>query len=307
MLEKSVMPTFLKVLVYSLIGLVAVIAIAAAAIYFGSNAKLKKIHVVNVKPLAIPAAPDAAVLARGRHLAATRGCNDCHGADLGGTKVFENGAMGAVHGPNLTRGQGGLPAGWGDVDFVRAIRHGVAPDGRGLFLMPSTDYANFSDSDLAALIAHLKSVPPVNRARGPVALGPVARGLTAAGKIKLAADVIDHANVKPAVVTPGVTADYGRYVAAACTGCHGNNFSGGKIDVGPPDWPLAANLTPHADGRVAKWSEEDFLRAIRTLKRPDGSAINPVMPAAFGGMDDVELKAIWTFLKTLPAVATGAR
>ena len=63
----------------------------------------------------------------------------------------------------------------------------------------------------------------------------------------------------------------------------------------------------HADGRIAKWSEEDFFKAIRTQKRPDGSTINPVMPKAFGDLNDVELKAIWVFLKTLPAAATGVR
>ncbi len=301
------MRKLLKILGYLAAAGVALIAIAAVAIYVGSNAKLQRKHTVNVKALTVPAATDATALARGKHIAFTRGCADCHGPDLGGAKVFENGAMGAVHGPNLTRGTGGLPANWSDVDFVRAIRHGVAQDGRGLFLMPSTDYAGFSDPDLGALIAYVKSVPPVNRPRGPVALGPVARGLTAAGKIKLAADEIDHANVKPATVTPGVTVDYGRYVAASCTGCHGANLSGGKIEVGPPDWPPAANLTPHADGRLAKWSEDDFLKAIRTQKRPDGGPINPVMPAAFAGMDDIELKAIWMYLKSLPAVATGVR
>ena len=118
--------------------------------------------------------------------------------------------------------------------------------------------------------------------------------------------MIDHANVKPAVVTPAVTVDYGRYIAVGCTGCHGDNFSGGKIKIGPPDWPPAANLTPHADGRLAKWTEEDFIRALRTAKRPDGTELNPVMPRAFAALDDVELKAIWMYLKTLPAAPTGS-
>jgi cytochrome c553 len=301
------MKTLWKILGYGFVAILVVIAVGAAAIYAGSNAKLKKTHAVTAKPVSVPATTDSAALARGKHLAVTRGCTECHGADLGGAKVFENGAMGAVHGPNLTRGQGGVPATWTDLDYVRAIRHGVSPDGRGYFLMPSTDYATFSDADMGALIGYINSMPPVNRPRGSVALGPVARALLAAGKIKLAAEVIDHATVTPAVVSAAVTTDYGRYVAASCTGCHGGNFSGGKIDVGPPDWPPAANLTPHADGRVAKWTETDFLKAIRTGKRPDGSEINPVMPRAFAQMDDIELKSIWAFLKTVPPVATGVR
>jgi cytochrome c553 len=173
--------------------------------------------------------------------------------------------------------------------------------------MPSYEYAGFTEQDFGALVAYLKSVPPVDRERVPVRLGPVARVLVALGKIKLAAGEIDHANVRPTVVTPGVSVEYGRYLAAGCTGCHGANLSGGKIDIGPPDWPLAANLTPHPSARLAKWTEADFLKAMREARRPDGSIVNPVMPAVFGQMTDVELQALWRYLRTLPATATGER
>jgi mono/diheme cytochrome c family protein len=232
---------------------------------------------------------------------------DCHGRDLGGTKVIEDGAMGRVHGPNLTTGRGGLPASFRDEDWVKAIRHGVATDGRGLFLMPSMEYSRFTEADLGDLLAYIKSVPPVDRERVPLSIGPVARALMVAGKIKMAADEIDHAGLRPDVVTPGITVEYGRYIAAGCVGCHGANFSGGKIDIGPPDWPPAANLTPHAAGRLAKWGEADFLAALRTGHRPDGTEISPVMPRTFGQMNDTELKALWAYLRTLPAVATGQR
>ena len=297
------MKALVKFLVYALGALLAVIAVAAVAIHFGSQARLRQTHAVTVRVPAVAATPEA--VARGRHLATTRGCTDCHGEDLGGKTVFENAAMGRVTAPNLTRGNGGLPADYGVADFERAIRHGVGREGRGLFLMPSTDYATFSEADMAALIAHLQSAAPVDRVVAPLALGPIARMLLATGKIRLAAEVIDHANVKPAVVTIGVNADYGRYVAASCTGCHGANFAGGRIAAGPPEWPPASNLTPHADGRIRAWSEADFIAALRTGRRPDGSAIDPAMPRAFGGLDDTEMRAVWAFLKTLPAAATG--
>lgn len=299
------MKTLLKVAIYAVLAGALAIALSAGYIYFKSNSILGKKYTVVVKTPTIPTGPEA--VARGKHIATTRGCADCHGADFGGKTVFDNPAMGRVDAPNLTRGQGGLGADYRDEDFVRAIRHGVARDGRGFFLMPSTEYSIFSDADLGALIAYLHSLPTVDRARGPINLGPIARMLTASGSIKLAAQEIDHGNVKPAVVTPAVSADYGRYVANGCIGCHGPNLSGGKIAVGPPEWPPAANLTPHADGRVAKWSEADFINALRTGKRPDGTELDPAMPRAFGGLDDTELRAIWAYLKTLPPAATGAR
>ena len=41
--------------------------------------------------------------------------------------------------------------------------------------------------------------------------------------------------------------------------------------------------------------------------RPDVSAINPVMPRAFALMNDVEIKALWAFFKTLPPAPTGSK
>ena len=250
---------------------------------------------------------DAAAVAHGEHLTRVRGCRDCHGSDFGGAKVIDDGAMGKAYGPNLTRGRGGLPDSWRDEDFVRAIRHGVAPDGRALYLMPSYEYASFSEEDFGAIVAYIKSVPPVDRDRVPIQLGPVARVLTALGKIQLAAAQIDHAAVRPATVAPGDTVEYGRYLAVGCTGCHGPNLSGGKIDIGPPDWPPAANLTRDPSGKLAQWSETDFIKTLRERRRPDGTELNPVMPAVFGQMTDVELKALWKYLQTLPAVPTGVR
>lgn len=299
------MKRLLKWLGFAVTGLAALLIVVAVTVYFSSSAKLEKKHVVNVLPVAIPS--DAAAVARGRHIAETRGCADCHGKDLAGAVVIDDPAMGHVAGPNLTRGSGGLPAGFGDMDLVRAIRHGVMPDGRGLYLMPSVDFSTLSDADMGALIAYLKSVGPVNRASDPVKLGPVARTLVALGKIQLDAEKIDHDNVRPAAVVPGATIEYGRYLAVGCTGCHGSNFSGGKIAIGPPGWPPAANLTPQAEAGIAKWSEEDFIKTLRTARRPDGTELNVVMPRAFGRLDEIELKALWAFLKTLPPAATGTR
>lgn len=297
------MARFLKVIGYILGALALLLVLAFAAVYAASGSKLKKLHGVAARPVSIPT--DAAAIARGQHIAETRGCSVCHGPDYAGAKVIDDPAMGRLYGPNLTKGKGGVTAAFHDEDWVRAIRHGVASDGRGLVLMPSAEYSHFSDEDLGSVIAYLKTIPAVDRESVPVSPGPVARALLVAGKLKLAADEIDHANLRPPSATPGVTVEYGRYISTGCTGCHGPNFSGGKIEIGPPDWPHAANLTP--DGRLAKWSEEDFLKTLRTGKRPDGTDVNPVMPRAFGQMNDTELKALWAYFKTLPPVATGVR
>lgn len=285
-----------KYLSYFLGAIVLLFAVSASAVYGLSGHKLSRTYAVAVKPVAVPA--DQASVLRGRHIAETRGCIDCHGRDLGGAKVIDDPAVGVMWGSNLTGGQGSRTAAFTDDDWVRAIRHGVAKDGHPLVLMPSIEFSQFSDDDLGALIAYLKTVAKVDRERVPVTTGPVIRALMLAGEFKLAAEHIDHAGLRPPVVIPGVTVDYGRYLAVGCTGCHGEQFAGGRIPGTPPDWPDARNLTPAGD--LARWREQDFLRVLETGVRPDGKQLDPVMPRAFGKMTDVEKKALWLYLKTLP-------
>lgn len=299
------MRKLLKITIWALASITLLAAIAATSIYFLSNSRLHRTYRINTNPVAISNEP--AAIERGQHIAKTRGCVDCHGADFAGTKVVENGAIGRLYGSNITRGKGGLAPNFSDEDWVRAIRHGVGSDGHPLFLMPSQEFSHFSDEDLGALIAYMKTVPPVDRARVPVTLGPVGRVLVVTGKFPIAAEVIDHANLKPTSIASARTVEYGRYLAVGCVGCHGPNYSGGRITGGPPDWPAAANLTSHTNAAVSGWNENDFLTALRTGHRPNGTEISPVMPRAFGQMNDTELGALWLFLKSLPAAATGSR
>lgn len=299
------MKTLLRFLAGPALILVLLLLIGAGAVWRVSNSKLQKKHEFVFTP-GRPAATSPAVLEQGKHLAETRGCVDCHGKDLAGHTIMNNGAMGRIDGPNLTHGKGGLPVDFSDANWERAIRHGIAPDGRGLYLMPSEDFAQWSAEDMGALIAYLKSLPPVDREQAPIALGPVARALVAFGKVKLAADKIDHSAVKPMETPTGITAEYGRYVAIGCSGCHRSNFAGGKIAAGPPHWPPAANLTPSPGSHMAQWSEQDFINTIRTATRPDGTTLDPAMPRAFGQMTDTELKALWLYFKALPAAPTGS-
>ena len=293
------MKRVLKFLGYVLGGIVVLLLVAVGSVYALSNRHLHKHYEVAVKPLVIPT--DEASIQRGNHIAHTRGCTECHGTDFGGHKVIDDPAMGLMSGPNLTGGQGSITQTFNNDDWVRAIRHGVAKDGHAFVLMPSIEFSHFSDDDLGALIAYLKTLPVVDRDRVPITVGPVARALILAGKVQLAAEHIDHVGLVPPVVIPGVTVEYGRYLASGCAGCHGEQLAGGRIPGGPPSWPHARNLTPAGD--LAKWTEADFFRALKTSVRPDGLKLSPVMPVAFGQLNDTEIKALWTYLKTIPAVA----
>lgn len=294
-----------KALRYFAVGLVSFLLVVAAVVYGVSSYRLHRKHTVHATAITIPTT-DAAI-ERGRHIVTTRACSDCHGKDFAGQKVIDDPLAGVFHGANLTRGAGGLPGDFSDLDYVRAIRHGVARDGRPLVLMPSNEYAILSDEDLGAVIAYLKTVPAVDRPRGPVSPGPIVRLFLVLGQIKLGAEEINHNAAHVASITPAISVEYGKYLASSCIGCHGPNMSGGKIAGAPPDWPDAANLTPHTSARIGQWTEAQFLSVLRSRQRPDGTTLNPVMPTAFAQMTDVELKALWTYVSSLPAVATGVR
>jgi mono/diheme cytochrome c family protein len=185
------MKKILKLAGWLIGGVLVAVGITVALNHSRSNEILQKPHSVKVRPVAM--ANDAATITRGKHLAESRGCMDCHGKDLGGARVEESFPMGKWYGPNLTGGAGSRAGKFTDEDWVRAIRHGVGPDQRPLYLMPSEEYQHLSDADLAAVIAYARSVPKVERPTVPLEFGPIARMLIATGKIKLPADVIDHA------------------------------------------------------------------------------------------------------------------
>lgn len=287
---------------------VLLIAIALGFVYFKSNAGINTVYDVTPASVTIPPA-DSATLALGEHIAITRGCQDCHTANLGGQVFIEDPALGTLIATNLTSGTGGVGSRYNDLDWVRGIRHGIDPDGRPLFFMPSHEYYFFSDTDLGALIAYLKQLDPVDNELPASTVGLLGRALYVAGQFPLLpAELIDHEAPRPEAPLPGLTVDYGRYMAVGCMGCHGEGFSGGPIPGVPPNWPPAANLTPHESG-LADWSEEDFFALMRTGKRPDGQDINPeFMPwAPLSQMTDEEIGSIWMFLQSLPPTAKGNR
>lgn len=288
-------------------GLVVAAVLALGAVYGVSEARMRRTY--HVDPGAVAVRMDAEAIRLGEHLAVVRGCTDCHGAGLAGTVFIDEPPVARLAASNLTRGRGGVGAGMTDEDWVRAIRHGVARDGRPLLFMPSHEFNPLSDEDVAALVAYIKTVPPADSDLPPNRVGPLGRVLFLAGQVPLVpAELIDHTAPRKPAPAAGATAEYGAYLATGCTGCHGNGFSGGKIPGTPPDWLPAANLTPDPETGLGTWTERDFFRALREGKRPDGSAIDELMPwKALSQMTDTETRALWLYLHSLPAKPYGKR
>lgn len=288
--------------------LLSLILIALGVVYVLSERRIA--HRYDVAGHEVLVTEDSAAVSRGEHVAYVRGCLGCHGEGLAGGTFIDVPVVARLHTANLTRGEGGVATAYTSTkDWERAIRQGVAPDGRALLFMPAHEFYPLSDDDLGALIAYIRSRPPVERSFPAQSVGPVGRGLFLSGKLKLVpAELVDHEATRPVAPAPGVTPEYGRYLATTCTGCHGDGFSGGPIPGAPPEMGIPLNVTPDTVTGIGKWSEADFAKTIRTGVRPDGVPLGKDMPVElFSHLTDDEVSALWSYLRTVPAKAYGGR
>ena len=73
---------------------------------------------------------------------------------------------------------------------------------------------------------------------------------------------------------------------------------------GPWGVSFTANLTPDAETGLGKWTQETFIRAIRTGRHEgQGRPILPPMPyMQYRNATDEDLSAIFSFLQSIPSI-----
>ncbi len=98
--------------------------------------------------------------------------------------------------------------------------------------------------------------------------------------------------------------------AAGCVGCHTEAkqsavpYAGGRALKTPFGTFYGPNITPHPSAGLGRWSEADFLRAMRLGLRPDGAHYFPAFPyPSFTRINDADLRDLWSYLRTLPPSA----
>jgi mono/diheme cytochrome c family protein len=203
-----------------------------------------------------------------------------------------------------------------DAQLARMLRHNVRPDGRAA--LPVMEFQNLSDEDVAAVIAFLRSQPPVRNAIPE-------HELTLMGKAIMAFLIKPNGpEGTPPARSPAEapTVERGEYLAnsvAGCAGCHsprnmmdgsytGPRLSGGgpmPLDHDPSTLLVPPNLTPHeGTGWITSWTEDQFLARFRAGRLIEGSH----MPwPLYGRMSDDDLRALYRYLRTLDGAenATG--
>jgi mono/diheme cytochrome c family protein len=108
----------------------------------------------------------------------------------------------------------------------------------------------------------------------------------------------------------------GAYLAAAadCVACHtdpahgGRPYAGGRALATPFGTFYSPNITPDPETGIGRWSEAEFLRALREGVRPDGSNYFPVFPyPSFTKITDDDARAIKAYLFAQPPVRQSSR
>src|SRR6202165_2246940 len=114
----------------------------------------------------VPQSFDAALVKRGRDLAALGNCNDCH--TVRGGKDFAGGLpvptpFGTIYSSNITPDSDTGIGRWPEAAFRRAMRSGVNRAGQHLYpTFPYDHFTNVSDQDDQALYAYLMTRQPVH-------------------------------------------------------------------------------------------------------------------------------------------------
>ena len=106
----------------------------------------------------------------------------------------------------------------------------------------------------------------------------------------------------------------GAYIlrAAGCATCHTDVANGGAFLAGgrylSSPWGAIAvpNITPDRETGIGGWSDEDFVRALRDGKSPEGRTYYPAFPyTAYTGMRREDMLDLKAYLDTLEPVAAA--
>lgn len=265
-------------------------------------------------------------VARGRYLANhVAVCVDCHsvrdwnyysgpivaGTEGRGGEVFDQklGFPGRFIAKNIT------PAAlkdWKDVELARAITSGVSRNGEPFFpVMPYPSYAKLSPSDLAAIVAYLRTLEPVEHtvqaSRPDFPMNLIMRTIPSA-----------HEPMKYDESDP---VQYGKYLVTigGCADCHTPQEKGSRIPgmylAGGFDFPLpdgsvvsSANITPDPDTGLGNWDENSFVQRFKsyasgTVPEVGEGEKNTYMPwTMYAGMKEADLRAIYAYLRSVKPV-----
>jgi len=262
----------------------------------------------------------AAEVARGRYVfGATGGCG-CHTVPKGqinaGGRRYD-GPFGTVYSTNITPDRQTGIGTWTDEQIIAAIRLGRRPNGERLLpVHPFTVFNGMAEEDLRAIVAFLRTTPPVVRANQPKKIAvPLFESVFLPAWL---AAFAPRETPPPRAPTTGVTR--GEYLVRAvghCGECHTPRTmtmatDNGRFLAGNPKGPedqAMPNITPDPDTGIGKWSVEEIADYLASGNKPDGDVagglMGEVIDGTLAGYKDLakaDRLAIAQYLKTVPPI-----
>ena len=255
-------------------------------------------------------------VARGRYLATVGECAGCHSASAGpyaGGREFQT-KFGVVESANITPDPATGIGAWSDEQFYRALHEGRSANGSHLYpAFPYPYFTKLTRADADAIHAFLRTVAPVANSphRNRLAFPMNIRGIMA---------IWNALYFRPGEYQPDPARspawNRGAYIVtgpAHCGACHSpknvleadsrsHPFEGGVIE----GW-FAPNLTGEPQTGLGSWSEDEvveFLQTGRNRHTAAGGLMTNVVQGSISKLDPADVRAIATYLKSLPASAS---
>ncbi len=225
------------------------------------------------------------------------------------------GIGGKVFAANLTQSAtNGIPPAYSDAELFYLIKTGIAKNGK---FMPYMMRPMMADEDIKDVITYLRSNEPEVTA-ADTTVGSTHINFLGKMFIRIASKKPTPYNKDVPRPDEGDEANYGRYLVAVvgCYHCHSSSIL--KVDYLHPEDSKgymtggarlkstsgkirSVNLTPDNTTGIGTFTPEDFSLAVREGKAPGGRALRVPMPK-FKSLTDKQVNAIYTYLKSLPAV-----
>jgi mono/diheme cytochrome c family protein len=264
-------------------------------------------------------APNAEQLRRGQYLVRVGDCASCHTPEGGPTFAGGfglNTPFGVIYSTNLTSDPETGIGRMKPETFYAALHDGVGSSGAQIYpAMPYNYFTRVTRADSDAMLAYLKTTPPV-------AARPPANKLPFPLNIRFLVKGWNLLFFRPGTFKPdpGKSAEWNRgaYLVTGlghCGACHTpKNFLAGDktrqaLQGGVLDNWTAPDLTSNPRTGLGAWSHEDvgeYLKTGRNGRANAGAAMAEVVSFSTSLMSDADLRAIAVYLKDQPASPSPA-
>jgi mono/diheme cytochrome c family protein len=302
-----------------LLGVVALVAIGFVIFVSARGTGSYNVNVPEVPKVEITPAR----VERGEKIAAML-CRNCHynseTGKLTGRPMLEAPDFGKLYPRNITQDPEIGIGGWSDAEIIYFIRTGIHPK-NGKYIPPyMPKLKHISDEDLRSVVAYLRSDRPEVQAD---------KSELPESEPSFLSKFLSLVAFKPLeyptheIPGPDTTnqVEWGKYLTLyqiECFTCHSKDFK--TMDINVPEnsegfmgggnmlrsrdgtMITTRNITPDEETGIGKWTEEQFVKAVRSGIVPNGPALrDPMVPYLM--LTDEEAKAIYAYLRTVPKLS----